>query len=324
MIPKDSRRNFSIFMAIAIVLIAQLFWWATVFIGDVDKINALSLENATLRTRLGETVIFPPTSLRESSRRRFMFLSESITFGLLCMLGLFLLFISMRSEIRSKEALRNFIEVFNHDSKTPLTALKLRLESLLEGVKDKTAIRLALDEIRRLCAIHDRTMNLSRLERSVLNFDLLDFSEMVEQVIRSTEPLFRSRNVNCKASVSRDIMVQGDLYSLQSSVQALLENAILYNESDRKELSVVLIADNGGAHLEVSDNGPGIPARDRPYIFEQYYRGQRHRNVPGTGLGLSLAKKILEAHRGTIELLPDREDRMGSSFRISLPSRASV
>lgn len=105
---------------------------------------------------------------------------------------------------------------------------------------------------------------------------------------------------------------------MQNTVQSLLENAVLYNEKAEKEVRIKLIEEDSSVKLSVSDNGPGISEVDRIKIFEKFYRTKTSRKIPGTGLGLYLAKHIVESHNGSL-VLSASQSGTGSQFDLRLP-----
>lgn len=270
------------------------------------------------------TSVSRETIEREAFHRRFMFLSESISFVLLTCLGLYLLYQALKAEARSREIQRNFIEIVSHESKTPITALKLRLEGAMErfrAQKELTAeLGLCLDELRRLSSTFEKVMSLSRVERQALKLEVLDLGDLIRSLICRLEPFFRAKEVEVSTDLGTEALIKGDAHALQNSVQSLLENAVIYNNNHQKKVRVSLQKTDSKVWLSVLDNGSGIDPADRPFIFERFYRGMRQRQIPGTGLGLSIAKTIIEAHQGTIRLAETREK--GSHFEVELPAEA--
>jgi signal transduction histidine kinase len=106
---------------------------------------------------------------------------------------------------------------------------------------------------------------------------------------------------------------------LRQAVSNVLHNAVRYNEPDGW-IAIVLEGREAEVALEVSNGGPGIPEADQPRVFDRFFRGDaaRSQTVEGTGLGLSLAREIVRAHGGTLELLESRPGR--TCFRLTLPS----
>jgi signal transduction histidine kinase len=109
----------------------------------------------------------------------------------------------------------------------------------------------------------------------------------------------------------RPTLVRGDSDALERAIGNLVDNALKWSPPDgRIRISVA------GGRVEVSDDGPGIPADDLPYIFDRFYRSAKARALPGSGLGLAIVRRIADVHHGTVEAIPLQQ---GVKFRISVP-----
>lgn len=322
-----STRWVVLFSAVTLFVLAQVAWWATLFVREVRTVEALRLTNRALAEKLGEKTLLnerntPEAIAKEAALRKVMFLSETGFFGIMTCFGLFLIYHAVRAEMRSREIQKNFIEIVSHESKTPLTALKLRLESALDKWRADAALGrelgLALEEVRRLSSVFEKVMTLNRVEREAYRFELLELGETVQGVLRRLEPFFRSKGATVSLERGGEVFVNGDAHGIANVLQSLLENAVLYNDKAEKKLSVTVKEEYSVAVLTVSDNGPGIPAEERARIFERFYRGGGGRNVPGTGLGLYIARSIVEAHQGSIRIADTGGD--GTRFEIVLPA----
>ena len=300
-----------IFLAVVVLLIAQVIWWTTVFMKDVDVIAALKSQQVFQSVVSIQSEVF---------HRRVMFLSESISFVCLACFGLYLLYSALKVEERARETERNFIEVISHESKTPLTVLTLQLDSLIGRVGDSTVkedLQSAREEVRRLTSLFEKAMNLNRFERATFQKERILFSDLIHEAVHSLRSLFRNRRVELDLELASDVSIDGDPDALRNSIQCLLENAALYNQAEPKRIRVTLSSDEGKACLRIYDNGTAIAPKDRKRIFERFYRGDRNPTAPGTGLGLYLTKTIVEAHRGMVRLACEEEG--GNSFSIELP-----
>jgi signal transduction histidine kinase len=252
-----------------------------------------------------------------------MFLSEAFFFAVLTCVGFFLLYRALRVQQRVLESERSFIEIVSHESKTPLTALKLRLESVRERWGEDAGLRreleLSLAEVRRLASVFENTLGLNRIERHAMRFEALPLAEVAREVLRRLDPLLRERGVAVRLALDDEAVVEGDPFGLRNSVQSLIENAILYNQREAGRTLDVAIAQRGHrVVLSVGDNGPGIDPAERDRIFERFYRGRNRSGVAGTGLGLYLARSVVEAHQGVLRLCA--EPGPGSRFEIELPA----
>ena len=309
-----------LFLALHLLLMSQVLWWGIVFCRDVNALKQLKIQNHLLQVQTGMAKQLPEIDYeKESLHQKVMFISESVFFVLVASLALWILFRALRSEEKMRKTQRSFIEVITHESKTPLTALKLRLESVKEKMGDSPLVYdlgRALFEVKRLAGILEKSLELNRLERYSFSFDSIDLSQLVLELLKRMDPVFKEKNITVTTCLVEGVLVKGDSFGLQNSIQSLLENSVLYNDSPEKTLSVELRQDMNSAVLIVKDNGPGIPDKDEPFIFERFYRGKAGKKVPGTGLGLYLSKQIVAAHQGALRLVHSAK---GAQFEIKLP-----
>jgi signal transduction histidine kinase len=314
-----------LFLALHLLLLSQVLWWGIVFCRDVNSLKELKIRNHWLQTQLGrENQVTLEVFEREALHQKVMFLSESVFFALVASLALWLLFKALRTEEKSRVSQRNFIEVISHESKTPLTALKLRLESVKEKLGEAPLTRdlnLALEEVRRLSSILEKSLELNRMERYSFSFELVDLSQLVSEVLRRMDPVFKEKQIDVHSQLSSGLVVRGDSFGLQNSIQSLIENSVLYNDAKEKALSVELNQQLGSVLFSVKDNGSGIAEKDEPFIFDRFYRGKAGKKVPGTGLGLYLTKQIISAHQGILRLVRSGQ---GAHFEIQLPLQAEA
>jgi signal transduction histidine kinase len=254
--------------------------------------------------------------------RRLMVSSEAVFFVFLTLLGLYILFRALRFEERSKEQQKSFIDIISHESKTPLTALKLRLESIVEENPSHALLinelELALVEVRRLASVFDKALNLNRSESNQIRVEHVSLKEIIENTLFRMEPFFKKNGVVLESMLSQDSWVKGDPSSLQSAFQNLLENAVLYNDKPIKQIQIECRSNKNTVLLHIKDNGPGISKENQSHLFQRFYRGETGRKVAGTGLGLYLTKKAIQAHQGAVRLLEDGLIQ-GAVFEISLP-----
>ncbi|MFM8315196.1 MAG: sensor histidine kinase, partial [Deltaproteobacteria bacterium] len=255
------KRWVKLFIAVSILMLTQVAWWLDVFSRNVKTVSELQKENAALRGVLNQVGVVEAIQ-KDAFHKQLMFYSETFVFAALTAFGLYLLFRALRMQEKAREQQKQFIETMTHESKTPLTALKLRLESTLEKnsneVQLSKEISQSLEEVRRLISVFEKALSLNRMENYSFCFEEISVSEMVKEVARRMEPLFKQRNVRFHFSASEEVWVKGDLFALQNTVQSLLENAVLYNDKNEREVTIELKQRNNEVLLTVSDNGPGI------------------------------------------------------------------
>jgi signal transduction histidine kinase len=318
---QKNRRWWKLFIAVSVLVVAQVVWWTAAFLRDVDVIANLKTANA----QFSNSSVLPDkikTISDEAFHRRVMFLSESIFFLTMSCLGMYLMVRALRAEERAMEIQRNFVEIVSHESRTPLTALKLRLESITEKREADPELSrelgLAREEVKRLSALFEKALSLNRLEREAFRFEQIYLTDAIREVTHRMEPLFREKKVSLSTQLDPDAAVMGDIHAIQNLLQSLLENAVFYNDTTDKTLRIEVKGDPGLALVVVEDNGPGIVEGERGRIFDRFFRGTASKKVPGSGLGLYLARRLAEAHGGTIQYVPIAK---GSRFEVILPRR---
>jgi signal transduction histidine kinase len=294
----------------------QISWWVIVFTKYVDTVKSLRLQLS------GSSEVISQFE-NEAFRQKVMFFSESAFFALIASVALWILFRALRTEEKSLEAQRNFLEVITHESKTPLTALKLRLESLGEKITSRSnesdlmrALELSLQEVRRLTSIIEKSLEVSRVEKQSLVHESIPLDQLIQDLVLEIEPVFKEKQVHLDLKLENGIRLVGDSWTLKNAFKNLIENSLNYNQSNEKRLSISLSKAEGKAKICVWDNGPGVPENEKPLIFEKYFRGKAGKKVPGTGLGLYLTHQIIAAHGGSIEL---ESNPQGAKFLIYLP-----
>ncbi len=218
-----------------------------------------------------------------------------------------------------------FIADVSHELRTPLTVLRGSLEVVLEEDRPaeeyREAIGNALLEVRHLTRISQNLLFLTRGEsgRVTLSFANLDLRRFAAETVRDLAPLAADRGITLTASEpGAPVYVFADSGRLQQVMHNLLENALRYTDPGGR-IQVRIAAAPGEALLEVSDTGLGIPEADLPYVFERFFRSKRSRRAypGGSGLGLSIVRWIVEAHKGrvTVESVVGK----GSTFTVHLP-----
>jgi two-component system sensor histidine kinase MprB len=208
-------------------------------------------------------------------------------------------------------AQRRLVADASHELRTPLTSLITNLELLAEQPGDPSAPALAaaaLAEAGELRVLINDLVELARDGRASLHIEDVRLDLVAERVAARAggrAPGLRY-DVDC-----RPTLVHGDPDALERAIGNLVDNAQKWSPPDGH----VRISAAGGT-VEVSDDGPGIPEDDLPYIFDRFYRSAKARALPGSGLGLAIVRRIVELHDGTVEAI---QLRQGVKFRISLP-----
>jgi signal transduction histidine kinase len=226
---------------------------------------------------------------------------------------------------QSEEARRHLIAAASHDLRTPITSLRLLAEAIDDEVVDgslrRDYVRRMRTHIEALSALIDDLFELSRLEAGDINWSLerVALGELVTQTVDAMRVQADAKRVLVKAEVSgQPTAARANPEQLQRVLFNLIQNAIRHSPADG---SVVVRAQevDGLIEVEVQDAGPGIPPEERDLVFDAFYRGDAARTTTGAGLGLAVARAIVEAHGGRIWL---PATNAGTRVRFSLPQAA--
>jgi signal transduction histidine kinase len=236
--------------------------------------------------------------------------------------------------LRDQEALRRRLTAdMAHELRTPLATLQSHLEAMIDGIWQPDAERLAglHEEILRLTRLVSDLENLARFEddcQSLRRRDL-DLSALVEGIVRNHEPQFRAKGLALRFGPLKSAraadgagggarLLSADPDKLSQAVINLLSNALKFTPAGG-EVEVQVACGPGGGEIRVADSGIGIGPEDLPRIFERFYRvdSSRNRATGGAGIGLSIAKAIVEAHGGAISAAS--QPGWGTEFLIHLP-----
>ena len=219
----------------------------------------------------------------------------------------------------------DLLTVLSHEVKTPLTPLRIKVQHAqrllaraVEGVDPDElahALRGADHHVERLVSFVDDVLEAARLDEPPrLGVDRTELGAVVRGVVaRSREDLAR-QGCQVTVSVRSEVVGRWDGPRLEHAVKNLLVNAMKYAPG---AIEVEVAADDVHARVLVRDHGPGIPAGDRERVFLPHERAVSCRNVAGFGLGLTVVRRIVEAHGGTIRL--ESTPGTGSTFVIELP-----
>ncbi len=221
----------------------------------------------------------------------------------------------------------NFITMVSHQLRSPLVAIQQYFEVILAGmagrVEDaqKEMIVRAKERLGSLLQLINDWLDMARISRGQIVDKLkpLALDKLLERQLEFMKPLAEEHRVRLELrSAAGQAAVLGDEQSLEQMFMNLITNAIKYNKPEG-EVTIVTREEDRTVLIEVADTGIGIAREQLPFIFDQFYRVRRSEDqkIKGTGLGLAIAKKIVEAHNGSIQA--KSELGRGSTFSVRLP-----
>jgi two-component system sensor histidine kinase KdpD len=222
---------------------------------------------------------------------------------------------------RSEQLRTTLIDAMAHKLKTPLTSIRAATSALLAGGDLKTnnatrMLKIADEEATHLESLINNTLDLAQLDSDHIDLQLekVDLNETIREVVGSMKDDIGDRRVDCEAEGLMPLVAM-DRRLIKIVIEQLLENALKY--SPAQSPIKLRTFHNGSVGVEVSDHGNGIPEHEQRRIFDRFYRSPTVQSrTPGSGLGLNIAKRIIQAHRGDLRV----HSRPGETvFRLELP-----
>jgi signal transduction histidine kinase len=229
--------------------------------------------------------------------------------------------------MRRAERLRlqqiEFVAGITHELNTPIAAVSSAGQNLADGiVRDPAQVTkygaMITKEARRLSDTVAQVLDFAGMQRRerAPRREPIDVAEMIGEAVAQCRWLAEENGVTLQENVAADLpVVEGDVLALTRAVQNLVANAIRHGAAG-KWVGISAQRENGQVLIRIEDHGPGIGARDARHIFEPFYRGRHSTRVRGSGLGLSIVKRVAVAHGGSIRL--ERRAR-GAAFVLALP-----
>lgn len=216
---------------------------------------------------------------------------------------------------------RRLLLDISHELRSPLARLGVAVELARSGDDLDAALNRIQKESDRLNSLVGQLLQVTRAEGdpASLRRDPLRLDELVQQLVEDAHIEAERRNVRLQYDLRDPVRVEGDPELLRRSIENVLRNAIRYTPPE-SAISIAVARLDGKAVVRVRDAGPGVPEEALPRLFDAFYRveSDRNRNTGGIGLGLSIARRAIELHNGTIQA---RNTRPGLEVTIELPAQ---
>ena len=223
---------------------------------------------------------------------------------------------------QAEQAYKRLMTSLSHDVKTPLASLVGYLEAiesgLVKGAEKDEYIHVAFEKANRLKEFVATLFEWVKLDagEQIYHFSIFDINELTRNVVAEWVPVLESADIEYAINIpGKEVPVRADPNAYTRILNNLLQNVLTHSGASHLTLGIEDEAHR--VRITVADNGRGISASDLPHIFERMYQGDHSRSVKGNGLGLSIAKELVTAHKGTITAAS--EPGTETTFTVLLP-----
>lgn len=226
---------------------------------------------------------------------------------------------------RLMDGVRQVSNAIAHDLRTPITRARTRLEDAALHARTpddlRAAIERATQDLDGVVAVFQALLRIAEIEAGSRrsSFARVDIAPMLAEIADLYDAVAEERGIRLTLSAPKSIPAYGDRAMIQQAVANLVDNAVKFSpRGGTVRLSATV---SGAVRIEVSDQGPGIPASEREKATQRFYRGETARNTPGSGLGLSLVQAVAQLHGGELRL-EDNKPGLRAILSLPLPEEA--
>jgi two-component system phosphate regulon sensor histidine kinase PhoR len=296
-------------VALALSLVLYIYWYIEVSTGLKEVARKFNLDHGQLLEYKTWVVI----------------LILSILVGII-LAGIFIIFVYNQKIIQLYRLQHNFINNFTHELKTPVTSLKLYLETFMKHEFSRDDQRRYLDymvqDVGRLSENINRILNLARIESKIYGGEFVeaDLVATVEKFITDNDHLFLNCKINIHNPSGCSFAYGINLSLFEMLLMNLITNAVKYNESENPRIDITFKLYHRRLHIRFEDNGIGIEKTEIKKIFKKFYQSGRADDMTarGSGLGLHLVQNIARIHKGKV-VAQSKGLAKGSVFTVMLP-----
>jgi two-component system, OmpR family, phosphate regulon sensor histidine kinase PhoR len=317
---------------VMIYMLMALIWWTILLTKNnrilQDKSIALAT-NEILKSSsdLDQDLSTHPAIIqiqKEHQKKKNMILGEGMVFGISLIIGMWFIQRAYNKGIDNTNKQKNFLLSVTHELKSPIAAINLITQTLLKRSLPKEKVddlhASILSESTRLEKLIGNLLLASKINNAYpYNFESIDMVQIIENIIKTTKLQYPDVIIHFK-STDEHMYLNADKEALVSVVTNLLENSIKYSPTPAY-LEINVKYQTKSILLEVADQGFGIPDTEKLKVIEQFYRtgNEETRQTKGTGLGLYIVDKIVDAHKGNLKIYNNYPQ--GTKIAITLPSK---
>ncbi len=268
---------------------------------------------------------------KKYQRKRDSWLYEGVVMTIIMLILAMALYLFLDRVLKLNAQQNNFLLAITHELKTPVAGTKLAVQTaqrkLVPDQQDLgKLLRMADNNVSRLSRIIDNVLMATKVQSTGgLKFIIQDLvlEELIEDTLSDLKDSLPETAVITTQFVP-ELLIRGDRELLQMALSNLIGNAVKYSNQGHEKVHIQTFVHKGRVAMSVSDNGSGIPEKERKNIFKMFYRmgDERTRSSTGTGLGLFLVEKLLRQHSAIISISDNQPN--GTTFNLLFKERASV
>lgn len=285
-----------------------------------EQINSLISNHVNFKAIQQEIIIHPPAEKVVMANITPIIDNDGTSIGLVSV-------IRDITELKKIDVMRSqFVNMAAHELKSPLSAVQGYLELVVDKalgesqeVYDQYLTR-SLDRTKALVSLINDLLNISRMEAGTIRREIerLDIRELIEKSLDTFKTEVEESNLQVEFHINQNLLIQADQREILRLLNHLIGNAIKYNRPDG-HINISARQEGHYIKITVRDTGIGMKPEEKARLFEDFFRAKNEhtRTITGTGLGLTIVKKIVDAYSGMIEV--ESEFEKGSSFTVFLP-----
>ena len=260
--------------------------------------------------------------IKQRKGQNMMVIGEGLVFGISLMLGIWFIYRSFTRELKASERQNNFLLSITHELKSPLTSINLGLDTLKKWTMPHEKVveisESALGESKRLEKLINDLLTATKLDSSYhYEFNDTNIVSLIEEKLEQFQKAYMNIKIGLDVDRSKRYIAKIDGQAMEIILSNILDNAIKYGNGC--DILVRINSEGKTLVLEIADKGQTIPEKERTEVFKKFYRlgSEEVRKTKGTGLGLYITKKMVEAHKGKIAIKENKPK--GNIFEIKIP-----
>ncbi|MFZ4544937.1 MAG: sensor histidine kinase [Saprospiraceae bacterium] len=316
---------------VVIYMLLAFMWWALLLHRKNNDAFAAKAELMSIKLKAEgivtttEQLLAQPQYLLLKSKydhQEAMIYGEGLVFILSLLFGIYMINLGHKSKVDGEMQTRNFLLSITHELKSPLTSIRLAMETIQKRDLDReNTIKLCnngIQESDRLINLVNDLLLAAKVESSYQPlWERLDIQEKIDFAVQNYRHKYPEANIEWHPQ-KNSVFLKADKSGIQSVIDNLIDNALKYSFED-KHIKISLEDNETKVKFKIADNGIGISEENKRKIFEKFYRvgNEDTRRTKGTGLGLYIVNEIIKLHKGKITVSDNQPS--GTVFTISLP-----